>query len=361
MSLFIHTADWHLHPWRDCSNDAGADRLADGLHAVRQILEAATARHCPVVFAGDMKQIRGTWPVAVLNGVLALFREFHDVQCYAIPGNHDGRTGAQSGLDALNELSNFHLFDTPTIHPAPWGDNERVAYWPWQPTLDTLPEFLKDAKRDRARALIAHTFLSGATVGADYVVPTGKGAATLQQFGLTPDNPVFEVGFFGDVHRAQSLGSAVRTPAWRSAAFYCGSPLGLNWGETESNKGALLVDTTTRRVQSLLIQAPRFQVADLTIAASYRAALKGVAWNGDFVRVLVRPEAKPAELEAIRQRSGARIFQVVVQRAPRTEQRANVHAAMPVGEILAEYVKARPPADGLDSAVLLEAGKRLLG
>jgi hypothetical protein len=382
------TADWHIHPWRECSRDAGADRLADGLGAARQILTEAQRRNCPVVFGGDMKQVRGTWSVLVLNGLLGLFREFHDVNVFAIPGNHDGAADGRSGLDVFDELSNFHLFDAPTVHHAPW-DTGMVAYWPWQPTLDGLPAFLAEAKRAKARVLVAHAFLSGAAVGPDAVMLRSR--ATLEQFGLTGTGEhglVFDLALFGDVHVRQCLSipprfgrgdSRVTRTKGGPAVWYPGSPYCQNWGEQEMDKGALLVDLDAGTVEPLPVQAPRFVVADWTGAAtSLTGGVNGLAerfiavhagqegteqaspWIGDFVRLIVGPQAKPDLLERLREVSGARAFQVVVQREARAERRAEVHAGMGVSTLLRSYVETRPP-DGLSKSAVLAAGMRLVG
>jgi DNA repair exonuclease SbcCD nuclease subunit len=365
MSRIIFTADWHIHPWRECSQDAGADRLADGLYCVRQILAEAQRRNCPVVFGGDMKQIKGQWPVPVLNGIIELLHEHHDVDVFAISGNHDGIVDGRSGLAALNELPNFHLFDVPTVRAAPWDGAEQVAYWPWQPMLDGLPAFLQRAKRAKARVLVAHAFLSGASVGPDFV-RVSKAEGTLEQFGLAGKGRVFQLGLFGDIHKRQKLGASTQA----ATVWYAGSPSGQNWGERELDKGALLVDLDAETIEPILITAPRFRVVDATTLTA--KALEGMLyrghstefagdWTGDFVRMLVGPRVDGEVLERIREASKARAFQVVIQREARTERRAEVHAAMSHGELLEKYVKARPPEDGLSAKAVLEAGRRLLG
>jgi DNA repair exonuclease SbcCD nuclease subunit len=234
MSKMLFTADWHCHLWKECSQDAGADRLADGLNCVRQILAEAQRRNCPVVFGGDMKQTKGQWQVPVVLGLFELFREYHDVNVFAIPGNHDGTADGRSGLDVFSELSNITVIDKPTVGNAPSGG--MFAYWPWQPTLDGLPAFLAEAKRVKARVLIAHAFLSGATVGPDYVVP--KVGATLEQFGLVGKGRVFDLALMGDIHSQQILGGG----SDEALIIYPGSPYSQNWGDRELTKGAIYVE-----------------------------------------------------------------------------------------------------------------------
>lgn len=364
MSRFLFVADFHVHPWRECSQDAGADRLADGLSCVRQILTEAQQRHnCCVVFGGDMKQTKGQWSVPVLNGLLGLFREFQDVDVFAISGNHDGTANGRSGLDVFSDQPNVHVFDAPMTDAAPWCASDTVAYWPWQSTLDGLPEFLQEAKRVKARVLVAHAFLSGAAVGPDAV--RLKSEATLEQFGLAGKGRCFDWGFFGDIHRQQMLGGKGQATVWYAGSINC-----QNWGEREDGKGALFVDLDAGTVEPVPIQAPRFIVTDWS---DVRDANKFLAanlakpgalfdsWKGNFVRLLVCPRVDGKLLEQTREASGARAFQVVIQREARTERRADVSAAMSHGELLENYVKARPPQDGLSAKAVLDAGRRLLG
>jgi DNA repair exonuclease SbcCD nuclease subunit len=364
MSRFIFSADWHCHPFRIASLDGGQDRLNDGLSAVRQILTAAQERRCPLVFGGDMKHLKGSWPLSALNGLLELFREFQDVPKLLLPGNHDGVAGGMSGLEAFRELPRVTVVTEPAILAfAGWGDGwERpMAYWPHQSNLDGLPAFLQEAKRAKARVLFAHAFLSGSQVGGSGLVL--KEGVTLEQFGLSAPKgkvPIFEYGFFGDVHLRQELGKRSTS----SVVWYAGSPYAQNWGETEPDKGCLLVDLDSGMVEPIPIQAPRFIVEDLSGNKGKNAALEReliADWRGHFVRLIVGPWADPALLERVREASGARTFEVIVKRAERaTERRADLHAAMSQRELLSKYVAARPPAEGLDRKALLAAGERLL-
>jgi len=85
------------------------------------------------------------------------------------------------------------------------------------------------------------------------------------------------------------------------------------------------------------------------------------AYAGGFVRVVYA--GKPcAALDAARGMGDTgefRSFQLVIRRVERSTARAEMHAGMPMGEILRNYVAARPPAN-LDPARTLEALMRLV-
>ena len=368
---FLFTADWHVHPFRECSRDGGQDRLQDGLSAVRQLLQAARDRRCPLVVGGDVKHTPGHWILSVLNGLLALFEEFRAVPKVLIHGNHDGVAGGRSGLEIFrsSDVLNCAVLSAPCV--TTWGtldggsgDGTPVAIWPWQRSLDGLPAFLTQAKKAKARVLFAHAFLSGATVGPAEV-RLAKGTS-LEQFGLAGKSPVFSWGLFGDVHKAQALPGNV---AGVRGVWYPGSLYSQTWGERETDKGALDVDLDRGVAEIFPIRAPRFIVTDwsdiqdanryLTANLSAPGALFD-SWRGNFVRLLVSPRVDGKLLEQVREASGARAFQVIVQRESRVEQRVDVHAGLDPGELLSRYVQARPPGDGLDPRAILAAGQKLL-
>jgi len=87
-------------------------------------------------------------------------------------------------------------------------------------------------------------------------------------------------------------------------------------------------------------------------------------WEGHFVRLLVGPWAegtrRRGRLESLREQAKARVFQVIPQRAPVEVRRASLHAGLPRGDLLGEYLKARPFEGETRPAMILEAGRRLL-
>ena len=313
-----------------------------------------------------MKHLRDRWLNAVLNGVLQVFEEYHDVPKFLVPGNHDGTAGGRSGLAALDEMDHVSLFEEPAIRFAPWGDG-KVLWWPYQPTLDELPRWVEKARKERATAVLGHAFIQGSAVGPDDV-RLGIGTPPAA-FGLVGKAQVFSYGFFGDVHRQQrvSVGGAGKRDA---QVWVPGSPCAQNWGEREGGKGCLLVDFDAGEVTPIPVQAPQFIVADWTddrVQINRRLAVCAGTpevtdeWRGHFVRLLLPPDADPKLVERLREASGARTFQAIVQRTAASAQRVpSLHGGLSAGQLVEEYVRARPPED-LDQKVVVAAGKRLLG
>lgn len=353
----IITADIHLHPHRQCSQNSGIDRMEDGLKALRQTLQAANERDCPWVFLGDLKHVRGVWHQYALNWAFEIIcGEFRDVKKFMIHGNHDGTAGG-SGLRPFAEAkANVRLFETPTIFSF---FDEQIAIWPWQASTRMLPEFLLQAQHSDARILLGHIFLKNSVVGPNDR-PLMQGTA-LHEIGLTEvaGAPLFKWAFLGDVHKAQIVPGSGNG---NGRAIYPGSPLAHNWGEIELDKGCLYVDTSQNLVEHIPIKAPKFRVVDWTKDQPDKAPKIITEWEGDFVKLLLEKDIPPVSLERIKEASGARWFKAYVQKAEKkTETRSEVHAGMSIQELLNEYMRVRP-LEKIQSPekVVLNVGLKLL-
>lgn len=356
---FVLTSDIHLHPFRQCSRNAGLDRLDDGLGAMKQTLLQARARKCHWFFLGDLKHIKNMWHQQALNSALQLMEDFEDVPKMMVHGNHDGMAGG-SGLLPFKSIPKTNIFVEPEIV---YGDNydfETFAVWPHQKDLRELPAFIKKAKDAKVKILFAHIFISGSQVSSTNV-PVVKGTM-LSEIGISSvksDN-VFDWAFLGDIHRQQVVPDSGKY----GTAIYPGAPLGLNWGE-RGEKGALYVDTQKRLIEPIMIDAPKFVVLDW-VGQKIEPGDWDARWPDDFVRIYVLPDVKPKVMEKIREQSKARWFEVVVRREEtNVEKRSEIHSGMTTNAMLDEYIKARPLQQRNRNQVipkkkLMEIGKKLL-
>lgn len=397
----VALADLHLHPYRLCSRDGGRDRLQDGLSALRQSLDYARTLGCPWVFCGDLKMPKLLWPQEALTGALALFRAYPDVPKLMLPGNHDGNCYQLGGSGLAPFAGDARVVETPEVVTLL---GESIAVAPVQPLVTS--EFLAEARRAGVTALFGHAFVRGVLLGPDEVrLPTV--GLTLQELGV---GEVFRVVVLGDVHKGQgwrpgrgwrpwkdwvsettlsppcrprsrgktfvlSLGSPHSkgflrgSGEWEGEVFYPGSPYPQSWGESEDGpKGALLVDLKTGEVSLLPIQAPQFLRVTLSEAEALEV-LDPREWEGHFVRVtLVGRWAVAARvsrrLEELRAQGSPRSFQVVVQGSNESSEVrcAALHAGLPLGDLLQQYLEVRPfSSDEVSSRTVLEAGRRLMG
>lgn len=354
-SIIVVTADVHIHPFKVCSNDAGADRLRDGLSALRQGLEIARRRGATWVMAGDFKQPKTNWPQEALTGAHEILREYDDVQKVMIAGNHDAMGLGGSGL-------------------APFKDCATVVEWEAQQVDDLLcvpfGADLAPVKPNKHLVIIGHAFLQGVFIGPESIRLPAKGVPV-------SDYGAFPVAFFGDIHRAQFRRSADpmagRAAAWQTInsagpvrikgpwfgeVYYPGSPYQQNWGErNDGPKGVLVADLKRGSVEMVALDAPRFVHVELEDCE----ALPQELFNRekDFVRILTDSAKRTqAAIEA----KGLTFRWAQIIERPQVERRAarsTINAAMDRDEMLAEYMKARPVPDGVDPAQCLEAGRRL--
>lgn len=353
MKKFIITSDIHLHPHRTCSLDAGMDRLNDGLSALRQTLEAAKKRKCDWWFLGDLKHVKTIWHQKALLGALEIMEDFPDVGKFLIHGNHDGILGG-SGIRPFKDIPMTNIFTEPEIVKGDGYGFDTFAVWPHSSDMSGLPKFLKQAKKEKAKILFGHIFLQNSVVG-NRDTPIAKGAS-LSDIGLAKKE-VFDLAFLGDVHKAQLVpGSGDEN----GLAIYPGSPLGLNWGELERDKGCFYVDLADRKevLKKIEIKAPRFRSFDWTTPGDVE---ENINWEGDFVRLIISPDFDKGWLESIRKRCGARWLKVILRKNSTNgaKKRSDIHAGMNRDQLLGEYVKARPPVS--DAAMTLAAGKKLMG
>jgi exonuclease SbcD len=111
----------------------------------------------------------------------------------------------------------------------------------------------------------------------------------------------------GHLHRAQQLGS--QPPVW-----YCGSPLQLDFGETEDQKCALVVEATAStpaRVEQVPLRSGRH----LRKIVGTMADLEAIAGTtgDDYLRVVVRGDARAGLAEDVRELFGENTVDVMIQ------------------------------------------------
>ena len=364
----VCVADLHVHPWRLCSRDGGHDRLMDGLSVLRQSLDLARSLGAAWVFAGDIKQPKNVWPQSALTGIHEILREFEDVQKVMLAGNHDAWGEGGTGLAPFKDCAN--IIDTAYLAIEYGPPNTRMIFAPWDADLDAVRKMVK---QNPTAGLFAHGFIQGCMIGPEDV-RIAKGTPVA-------DYGNFPFAVFGDVHKGQWRepgdpakgrpavwrafeGPEVREAGpWGGEVFYTGSTLQQNWGErNDPPKGALIVDLVAGSVMLKELKAPRYHHLELDEAGlrTFVETSARQAYAGGFVRVVYTGKPCKALDESRKFGDGGmfRSFQLVVRRAARSEARAELHAGMPMSEILTNYVAARPPAD-LDPARTLEALTRL--
>jgi len=373
----VCVADVHLHPRKLLSRDGGHDRLMDGLGVLRQSLEVARHLEATWVMAGDFKDPKTSWPQSALTGAHEILRAYDDVQKIMLAGNHDAEGVGGSGLapfkDCADVIDKAHL----AIEYGP--PNTRIVFAPWNADLG---EVRKMVAKNPGAILVGHAFLQGCMLGPEDA-RIAKGVP-LEAYGN------FSFAVFGDVHKGQwrepgapfatannvikarpaiwhaYAGAQVREPGpWAGEVFYCGSPYQQNWGErNDPRKGALVVDVATGAVEMHELKAPTFHHLELDEAGlrTFVETSAHQAYEGGFVRIVFTGAPGPILDKAKKIGDAFRSFQIIPRRPPqKSEVRAELHAGMPMSELLRNYVEARPVPPGVDKKRTLASLLRLTG
>lgn len=369
----IFSSDLHIHTSRIGSKDGGKDRLLDGLSALDQILQYGEQYHCPVVLGGDLKTPKSYWIQDALNGIIDLLATHDEVFTYMYAGNHDGIGITGSGLLPFNKLPCVRVFEGAEITEI---DEIRTLVIPHGTHPETHLKLMDEASQTGVKMVMGHAFLHEASVGP---IDIQLAARPPREYGLGEDY-CFDLGLFGDVHKAQWYRpnepwpsgpykwQPIRGPirqggAWRGEAFYPGSPYQQSWGEhTEWPKGCLLVDVTKGTVNFLPISSPRFVKIEWPEESMF--TMNNVSeGQRNFVRIITGPwgEQRSAWFEEWRTKAEPRTFEVIVQRPVEQGVRAPVHAGLSQDELLKGYLAFKPPSFNVPQKVVLEAGKQLLG
>jgi exonuclease SbcD len=145
----------------------------------------------------------------------------------------------------------------------------------------------------------------------------------------------------GHLHRTQSLASGA--PAW-----YCGSPLQLDFGETENQPGVLLVEASPdvpATVERVPLTAGR-RLRTLTGTVADLAALAGTTGD-DFLRVFVAEPARSGLAEEVRELFPDAVDVRVVhdEDAEEAAAEASRRAGRTPQELFAEYLAGQNVAD----------------
>lgn len=274
-------SDIHMHNWTQFARTLPGglnSRLNDQLGVILDLSEEAQKRSVDaVLFLGDLFHSR------VRVDVDVFFHTWEMIQGNLAPsvpevvmlvGNHDQNTkdGTVHSLAPFQSIGNVRVVDQPTRFTL--GTLQVTAI----PFLEDLKEFEALAqKTEPCDLFLFHQGLDEATVGAYEVTIKGE----VPVASLPVDRARLCLG--GHYHKHQWV---------RKNVAYIGSPLQLDFGERNEEKGFLYVDTADWTTEFIPTKAPRFRL--FNSVDEYRKARPS---EKDFVRV----GASAEEIEELRQ------------------------------------------------------------
>lgn len=311
----LHTADWHVG-----KTIQGRSRAVEHEAVLAELADVARREKVDLVLvAGDLFDTSAPTPDAeriVYRGLMSLSQVAPVV---AIPGNHDSDRRL-SALAPLFDLARVTIRAGVSAHPVEVdtasGEKARVACIPWlsQRYIVKAAHLMdEDAAESRARyeermALIVEKLTESfrpdavnivmahlAIVGAAF----GGGERTAQTIF---DYWVNSTLFPGDAHYV-ALGHLHKTQSVTGPCpiHYPGSPLQLDFGETDMNRYALLVEATPgtpATTEPVKLTGGR-RLRTLTGTLADLEPLVGTTGE-DYLRVIVREKARAGLGEQVR-------------------------------------------------------------
>lgn len=315
----LHTGDWHVG-----KTLRGRSRSDEHVAVLEEIATLAAEREVDAVLvAGDVFDTAAPTPEAeqvVYAALLALSQRVQHV--VVIAGNHDNARRL-AAVQPLLALTNVHVLPTLArpdrggvltletregplrVGRLPFLSQRGIVRAADLMAQDAAEHAGQYAERyaaivqalcaamddDGVNVLLAHAMVHGGLLGGgersahtifDYSVPTTAFPGALHYVAL------------GHLHRAQRLEAAC--PVW-----YCGSPLQLDFGETEDIKSVNIVDAAPgrpARVESVPLTSGR-RLRTLRGTPDAILAQAGDA-RDDFLRVIVDAPPAPGLADSIR-------------------------------------------------------------
>ena len=312
---FLHTGDWHVG-----KSIAGRSRAEEYEAVLAELARAAAdAKVDAVLVAGDLFDSAAPSPEAerIVYSALLAFADIAPV--IVIPGNHDNerRLAAVAPLfDHVNVTVHPYMTRDCLDFTTATGERAKIALLPWlsqryvvkadqlmaKEAAELTGDFGDRVRRviaaltdqftdDTVNLLLGHVTIAGASTGGgertaqtifDYWIDTTAFPATAHYVGL------------GHLHKMQHMPGPC--PVW-----YCGSPLQLDFSDTQGNKNALIVEATPgkpAKIEEVEITAGR-KLRTIAGAMADLAPRAGTTGD-DYLRVIVREPARVGLADEIR-------------------------------------------------------------
>lgn len=361
-------SDPHMHPWREFSrltDDGVNDRMVDTLLAWRQLRALMVRLGLDfAICGGDVFHKRGyihTQAFNLMHRELAAFKR-KKKRVIAIPGNHDQdlRDGSEHALEALRDVAT--IYSEPAVEVI---GNILFQFVPFMEDVTEIRRAIKPTpfrpKSVTRHILIAHLGVNGAVTGNYEYTPHEQ--IDVEDFSLT-----YDAVFLGHYHRRQWL----RRRSSGSPVGYIGTPTQQTRGEaSEQDKGLLLVDPRTMRVEVVKTNAPVFktvtneQIAWLAQEGTDASSVVASKIKGNFIDATVeRLPPSLDSLEAVKRlllRHGARGAEAYFIEEPVADrrERLEVDTSMSLPQMVPPYVRRYAP-EGASYDALIRTGQALL-
>ncbi len=328
----LHTSDWHVG-----KTLRGRDRSDEHRAVLSEVTGIARDRAVDlVVVAGDLFESAAPTPDAEKIVYRALLDLAEIAPVVVVSGNHDNdrRLAAVEPLLGLGRITTRAMLAKPdeggvlTLDTA-GGERAQVALLPWvsqryvvradelmskdafehagdyaERLKDVIGWLCKGFSRDTVNIVAGHMMVAGGVMGGGERL-----AHTIFEYCVSatafPTNAHYVA--LGHLHRTQQLGS--QPPVW-----YCGSPLQLDFGETEDRKCVLVVEATAStpaHVEQTALTSGR-RLRKVVGTFEDLQAIAGTTGD-DYLRVIVRGDARAGLADDVREMLGENTIDVMIQ------------------------------------------------
>lgn len=260
MVKFIHTADWHLGMQAHFLPEEARARFAeDRFEAVRSIAELAREEGCAfVVVAGDVFDSNHVDRQVIAKAIDAL--SSFTVPVFLLPANHDPLDPSsvyRTTTWADRKPANIAVLEDATAVPVSGAEGVEVVGFPWR------------TKHQLGDPVVA---CYGAVASTDRVLRVVIGHGVVDELSPNADNPSL-IGAEG-MREALQIGKAhyialgdrhsvTEIPGTDGRAYYSGTPVATNYGETAPNEVLLVaLDAGSCTVSRHTVGAWLFETAD---------------------------------------------------------------------------------------------------
>jgi DNA repair exonuclease SbcCD nuclease subunit len=256
MIKFIHTADWHLGMQAHFLPDEARARFAqDRFEAVRRIAELAREEGCAfVVVAGDIFDSNHVDREVVEKAVDAL--SSFAVPVFLLPGNHDPfdpSSVCRTAEWTKRKPANVVVLEEAAVVSVPGANGMEVVGFPWS------------SKHQLGDPVVS---CYSAAPSADGVLRVVVGHGVVDELSPNADDPslIAAAGMREALHSGKAhyiaLGdrhSVTEISGTDDRAYYSGTPVSTDYGETDPNDVLLVaLDTDVCNVQRRTVGAWAF-------------------------------------------------------------------------------------------------------
>lgn len=358
MAKVVLFSDLHAHPFKPYATilpNGMNSRLENAVSCIAQIVQYCKQEKVDLVlFGGDLFHVRRNISVPAFNAVYEAMSGFAEagIPVVLIHGNHDqaDKHGNDHSIHALRTF--LTVVDEPGWVTITGGESKTrydVLAVPYTENVDQLKEVLGTRGPDNPEnptILLGHLGVQGARVGADFVYSNPHDPVV-----DTFDGGRFDIGFLGHFHEHQQLNDRL---------WYIGAALHHNWGDKNTQRGFLVLETDTLTFEQVPLSAPRF--VELEIHGTRTKNIPDL--DGDFVRVVSKRAWSKDRQDRVKEMWGCASLEVVPPRGQASttkEARIEFRAGASFEDMVRQYVESGlPKLDGLDESYLIQIGQEML-